>query len=70
MSTDPLAAEDPSVTPEDLNEEDKVMLVFSPFRTGASLAWPCAQRSVCAYPSSASATASKESEAASHLAGS
>ena len=29
MSTDPLAAEDPSVTPEDLNEEDKVMLVFS-----------------------------------------
>ena len=29
MSTDPLAAEDASVTPEDLDEEDKVMLVFS-----------------------------------------
>lgn len=29
MSTDPLAAEDAPVTPEDLNEEDKVMLVFS-----------------------------------------
>jgi uncharacterized membrane protein len=29
MSTDPLAAEDAPVTPEDLDEEDKVMLVFS-----------------------------------------
>jgi uncharacterized membrane protein len=29
MTTDPLSAEDAPVTPEDLNEEDKVMLVFS-----------------------------------------
>jgi uncharacterized membrane protein len=29
MSTDPLAAEETSVAPEDLDEEDKVMLVFS-----------------------------------------
>jgi uncharacterized membrane protein len=29
MSTDPLAAEEASVAPEDLDEEDKVMLVFS-----------------------------------------
>jgi len=29
MSNDPLAAEDASVAPEDLDEEDKVMLVFS-----------------------------------------
>jgi uncharacterized membrane protein len=29
MTTDPLAAEEPPVTPEDLDEEDKVMLVFS-----------------------------------------
>ncbi|MBI4168697.1 MAG: hypothetical protein HY510_02020 [Acidobacteria bacterium] len=29
MTTDPLAAEEVPVTPEDLDEEDKVMLVFS-----------------------------------------
>ena len=29
MTTDPLSAEEAPVTPEDLNEEDKVMLVFS-----------------------------------------
>ena len=29
MTTDPLAAEDAPVTPDDLDEEDRVMLVFS-----------------------------------------
>jgi uncharacterized membrane protein len=29
MSTDPLASDDAAVAPEDLDEEDKVMLVFS-----------------------------------------
>ncbi|HEU4401809.1 MAG TPA: hypothetical protein VFT43_06860 [Candidatus Polarisedimenticolia bacterium] len=29
MSSDPLTADEPAVTPQDLDEEDKVMLVFS-----------------------------------------
>ena len=29
MSLDPIAAEEAQISPEDLNEEDKVMLIFS-----------------------------------------